>query len=102
MILPLIQIMKSIDLITSDEINMIINNASFKIKELKYFKFSEFVTISEKIDEYLSEFTDELINFFPKNVDIRGISFLLYEILINVYKHSKFKNAYIQIINSEK
>ena len=32
---------------------------------------------------------------------MQSINFLLYEILINVYKHSKFKNAYVEIDNDE-
>ena len=34
-------------------------------------------------------------------MDYQSIYFLLYEILINVYKHSKFHNAYLQIITHD-
>ena len=53
--------------------------------------------VSDKIDEYLSEFSDEIIDLLPHDIDMQSIDFLLYEILINIYKHSKFENAYLQI-----
>lgn len=67
------------------------------IKKLKFYEFNDFITVSEKIEEYLSEFTDEVENILPKNCDIQSINFLLYETLINVYKHSKFRNAFVGI-----
>lgn len=70
------------------------------IKKLKNFKFDEYYAISEKIDEYLSELSDEIIDSLPVDIDIQSISFLLYELLINIYKHSKFENAYVQITTS--
>lgn len=66
-------------------------------KKLKNFKFDEYFTISDQIDEYLSELSDEIIDALPENIDIQSISFLLYELLINIYKHSKFENACINI-----
>lgn len=72
-----------------------------KTKKLKFYEFNDFLVVSEKIEEYLSEFTDKLEIILPKNADIQSINFLLYEILINVYKHSKFKNAYFEIDNDE-
>ncbi len=67
------------------------------IKKLKFYEFNDFLVVSEKIEEYLSEFTDKLEIILPTDADIQSINFLLYEILINVYKHSKFKNAYVEI-----
>ena len=66
-------------------------------KELKYFKFKDFTKISDRIDEYLSEFTDEIIELLPEEIDAQSIDFILYELLINVYKHSKFENAYLLV-----
>lgn len=66
-------------------------------KELKYFKYKDFTKISDKIDEYLSELTDEIMDLLPQDIDVQSIDFLLYELLINIYKHSKFENAYLQI-----
>ena len=66
-------------------------------KKLKNFKFNEYFTVSDKIDEYLSELSDEIIDLLPENIDVQGISFLLYELLINIYKHSKFENACIEV-----
>lgn len=71
------------------------------IKKLKFYEFDDFLIVSEKIEEYLSEFTDKLENILPENADIQSINFLLYEILINVYKHSKFKNSFVEIDNYE-
>ncbi|MBQ2654481.1 MAG: hypothetical protein IJF83_13075 [Methanobrevibacter sp.] len=64
---------------------------------MKFYEFSDFLNVSDKIEEYLSDLTDEIENFLPKDVDRQSINFLLYELLINTYKHSKFKNAYVQI-----
>lgn len=75
-----------------------IENCKLKItKKLKFYEFSDFLNVSDKIEEYLSDLTDEIENFLPKDVDRQSINFLLYELLINTYKHSKFKNAYVQI-----
>ena len=78
---------------------MIISDESLKIKELKHYSFNDFNKVSEKIDEYLSTFTNQILKFLPKDADIQSIDFMLYELLVNIYKHSKFENAYIQIIN---
>ena len=73
------------------------NKSTIK-KELKYYESKDFSRLSDEIDTYLSEFTDETMNLLPPNIDVQSIEFLLYELLINIYKHSKFKNAYIQVI----
>mgnify|MGYP003294533431 CR=1 FL=1 len=83
-----------------DYISIDFDNETLKIKELKYYKFTEFSRVSEKIDDYLSEFTDDIINQLPHDIDVQSVDFLLYEILINVYKHSKFNNAYLQVLCS--
>ncbi len=66
-------------------------------KKLKFYEFDDFLNVSDRIEEYLSELTDEIENFLTKDIDVQSINFLLYELLINTYKHSKFKNAYVQI-----
>lgn len=71
------------------------------IKKLRYYEFNDFNIVSEKIEEYLSEFTDEIANILPKNADMQSINFLLYETLINIYKHSKSKNAFVKIDDDE-
>ena len=53
-----------------------------KIIKLKKFKFDEYFTISDKIDEYLSKLSDEIINSLPAKTDVQSISFLLYELLL--------------------
>lgn len=97
-ILPLLNFMKTNNLIDNEEFNMIINNKSLRIKELKYFEFNNYSPVAEKIDEYLASFTDDAFKLLPTDIDIQGIEYLLYEILVNVYKHSKFENAYLQLI----
>ncbi|WP_295610796.1 ATP-binding protein [uncultured Methanobrevibacter sp.] len=72
-----------------------------KTKKLKFYEFNDFLNVSEKIEEYLSDFTDEIEKLLPSDVDKQSINFLLYELLINVYKHSKFRNAHIEINNDE-
>lgn len=71
------------------------------IKKLKFFEINDFLKESEKIENYLAEFTDEVYSLLPENSDLQSINYLLYEILINIYKHSKFKNAYLQINTSK-
>ena len=66
-------------------------------KKLRFYEFADFLNVSDKIEEYLSKLTDEIENFIPEYIDTQSINFLLYELLINTYKHSKFKNAYVQI-----
>lgn len=66
-------------------------------KKLKFYEFDDFLNVSDKIEEYLSELTDEIENFLTNDIDVQSINFLLYELIINTYKHSKFKNAYVQI-----
>ncbi|WP_406534830.1 ATP-binding protein [Methanobrevibacter sp.] len=79
----------------NDKINLILNSEN--IKKLKLFRFGEYLAVCDEIDLYLSEFSDSIFELLPKDVDIQGVSFLLYELLINIYKHSKFENSYIQI-----
>ena len=90
--------MKTSALIDDEEFNMIINNKSLKIKELKYYNYLDFHNISDEIEGYLFDFIDDAIELLPDNIDYQSVYFLLYEILINVYKHSKFHNAYLQTI----
>lgn len=77
---------------------MIITNDSLKIKELKHYSFTDYNNCSDKIDDYLSSFSDEILELLPEDFDVTSADFLLYELLTNVYKHSKFENAYEQII----
>ena len=66
-------------------------------KKLKFYEFDDFLNVSDKIEEYLSELTDEIESFLTTDMDVQSINFLLYELFINIYKHSKFKNAYLQL-----
>lgn len=95
--LPILEYLIVNNLISQDEINKFLRNKSQKIRKLKFYSFSDFLNVSDEIEDYLSELTDEISDMLPKNVDLQSIDFLLYEILINIYKHSKFENAYIQV-----
>ena len=77
------------------------HNRIENIRKLKFYEFEEFINVSEMIESYLSELTDEIETLLPKDIDIQSIYFLLYEILINVYKHSKFKNAYVKVDSND-
>ena len=79
---------------------MTISNDSLKVKKLKFYEFEDFNKISEEIDDYLSTVTSEILEYFPQDADIQSMNFILYELLINVYKHSKFKNAYCQVMTN--
>lgn len=96
MFLPLLQHNGINPLKLKGEFREISDKRKIEIKKLKFYRYSDFLRISDKIECYLSEFTDETHEILPENADIQSIDFLLYEILINIYKHSKFKNAYIQ------
>lgn len=97
-LLPLFQYSKFNNKTLSKKIESKLN--SDNIKSLRYFNFNDYMTLSDKIDMYLSEFSDEIIAYLPENIDFQSINFLLYELLINIYKHSKFNNAFIQINTS--
>jgi hypothetical protein len=94
-------------ILTNKELNRVIKKFKnedidkSKTKKLKFYEFDDFLNVSEKIEQYLSDFTDEIEKMLPADVDKQSIDFLLYEVLINVYKHSKFKNAYVEIDNNE-
>lgn len=50
------------------------------IKKLKFYEFEEFINVSEMIESYLSDLTDEIETLLPQNIDMQSIYFLLYEI----------------------
>ena len=96
-ILPLMQNQSIKDTIGEDKLHELLDLNSEDIKKLKFYEMDNFLNDSTKIEEYLSEFTDVIVDNLPKDCDLQSINFLLYEVLINIYKHSKFKNAYVQI-----
>ncbi|WP_298522864.1 ATP-binding protein [uncultured Methanobrevibacter sp.] len=100
-ILPLIQNQNIKEKFSEEKLSEILDLSSEDIKKLKFYEMNNFLNDSTKIEEYLSEFTDVIIDNLPQDSDIQSINFLLYELLINIYKHSQFKNAYIQINTTE-
>ena len=87
-ILPLLYFMKDNDILNENEFNILIRNKRLKIKKLKYYRFDDFYKVSDEIEEYLSTFIDESLTLLPPDMDYQSVYFILYEILINVYKHS--------------
>lgn len=98
-LLPLLQHLTNSKSVRNEEIKNLFNSKSIQIKKLKFYEFNDFNKVSDKIENNLSEFTDEIQKILPKDSDRQSIDFLLYEILINIYKHSKFENAYVKINN---
>lgn len=96
-ILPLVEFMRNHNFMNRSKIDKILTKNLLNIKKLKFYKFSDYINVSDKIENYLSKFTDDIKEQFPNEIDTQSIDFLLYELLINIYKHSKFKNAYLQI-----
>lgn len=90
--------MKNDNLRINEVEHVIFNNEIIKVKKLKYYEFNDFYNASDEIEEYLSEFIDEAIDCFPSDIDYQSTYYVLYEMLINVYKHSHFTDAYLQII----
>lgn len=68
---------------------------TFPLRKLKSFKYDNYIQVSDKIESYLSDLTDEIIDLIPLNLDTNGMNLLFYELLTNIYKHSKCNNAYI-------
>lgn len=64
------------------------------LRKLKKFSGNYFQS-SDAIEDYLSSLTDEIVDLIDVPVDIQSFNLLLYEMLNNIYKHSKFNNAYI-------
>ena len=54
-ILPLLCHMINNNFINSREFEKLLSNESLNIKKLKYYRFTDFITISDKIENYLSE-----------------------------------------------
>lgn len=64
------------------------------LRKLKKFQGNYF-QITDEIELYLSNLTDEIVNLIKSSVDIQSFNLLFYEMLNNIYKHSKFNNASI-------
>ena len=71
--LPLVQYMEKNNILTEEEIAKVLKKDSITFKKLKHYNFKKFHNISESIENYLSELTDEILNFFPKPSDTQSI-----------------------------
>lgn len=70
-------------------------DTTIPLRKLKTFNFTDYFQVADKIELYLSDLTDEIIGLIPLSLDLAGMNILLYELLTNIYKHSKCDNAYI-------
>ena len=97
-ILPLIQNRIINDTYEKEELCKLLDLNSKDIRKLKFYEMNEFFRDSGIIEEYLSNFTDIIISNLPKDCDLQSINFLLYEILINIYKHHVQKKYRLHIL----
>jgi len=70
-------------------------DTTIPLKKLKTFNFTDYFQVADRIELYLSDLTDEIISLIPLSLDFAGMNILLYELLTNIYKHSKCDNAYV-------
>lgn len=47
------------------------------------------------IERYLDDTTDKIFNMLQLDINLNGFYLILYELLLNIYNHSKFNNAYV-------
>ena len=70
-------------------------DTTYPLRKLKKFHYNNTYGLADKVEEHLSQVTDEIFDLFDLNLDLNGINLIVYEMLTNIYKHSKFENAYI-------
>ena len=70
-------------------------STTIPLRQLKRFPFTNYMHNPDIIEGYLDELTNEILSLIPLDLDSNGTNLLLYELLTNIYKHSRFKNAYI-------
>ena len=104
-LLPLLQYMElnKINYIphnnTKHYLNMVLgegrsNTNTIPLRKLKKFQGNYF-QIADSIELYLSNLTDEIVDLIDSEVDTQSFNLLFYGMLDNIYKHSKFNNAYV-------
>ena len=69
-------------------------NSQFYFMKLKKFPKNYFYH-SNKIDKYVVNCSDDILESIPIDLDYTGTYFLLFELLNNVFKHSLFESAYV-------
>ena len=84
---------------TKHYLNMVLgegrlNTNTIPLRKLKKFQGNYF-QIADSIELYLSNLTDEIVDLIDSEVDTQSFNLLFYEMLDNIYKHSKFNNAYV-------
>ena len=71
------------------------NENSLFIKKLEKIKYNKFFLVEDKINSYIFDLIDEILISINFNGDKQSFNFICSEILMNIYKHSKFKNSVI-------
>lgn len=70
-------------------------DTTIPLRKLKEFNYNDYFQIAEKVEMYLSDLTIEIVELMPSQVDNQSIDLIFYEMVTNIYKHSKCNNAYI-------
>lgn len=71
------------------------SDTTIPLRKLKEYDYSDYFQVADEIEMYLSDLTDEIVELIAPNLDFQSINLLFYEMLTNIYKHSKCNNAYI-------
>lgn len=71
------------------------SDTTIPLRKLKEFHYSDYFQVTDKVEMYLANLTDEIVGLISPNLDSQSIDVLFYEMLTNIYKHSKCDNAYI-------
>lgn len=70
-------------------------DTTIPLRKLKEFHYDDYFHVAEKVEMYLSDLTNEIVALMPTQVDSQSMDLLFYEMVTNIYKHSKCENAYI-------
>lgn len=72
-------------------------DTTLPLRQLKTFKNYNNIhyDVPDEINNYLNSLTDEIKMLLPSDLDWQSLFLLLYESLINIYKHSGFDKGYI-------
>ncbi|WP_405308999.1 hypothetical protein [Methanobrevibacter sp.] len=70
-------------------------DTTIPLRKLKKFHYKDYFQVADKIELYLSDLTDEIVELIPSKVDAQSVNVLFYEMLTNIYKHSQCNTAYV-------
>ena len=78
------------------------NGTEFLLMKLKKFSFKGYNQDTSQMEFYIDKFIDNVLSLIPLDLDKSGTNLLFYELLINIYIHSEFNNAYMICQNFSK